>query len=135
MIAAAVLTVGGCSALVGTLGVHFYKQIDGAQKAVDRYFTALERGDVAAAEALVCDEIGPVEAQRAADSGIVQHHVGNVFVHSQRDFGSDGRTRTSASVTVDITLGDGVRQRDVIDVEYEHEQWLVCGVTRSEVRR
>jgi ketosteroid isomerase-like protein len=115
--------------------VHFYKQIDGAKTAVDRYFTALERGDLATAEALVCDEMGPAEAHRAADSGIVRHRVGNVFVHSQRDFGSDARTRTSAAVTVDLTLADGVRHRDVLDVEYEHERWLVCGVTRSDIRR
>ena len=82
---------------------------------------------------MVCDEIGPAEAQRAADSGIVQHHVGTVFVHSQRGIGSDEGRRTSASVTVELTLTNGVHHRDVVDVEFEHEQWLVCGVTRTEV--
>ena len=57
-----------------------------------------------------------------------------MFVHSQSEIGSDQPARKNASATVDITLAGGVRHRDVIDVEYEHERWLVCGVVHSQVR-
>jgi hypothetical protein len=130
---ASILAVGGCGALIGTAGMHLYRQMDGAKNAVDDYLSAIERDDLATAQGLVCDEIGPGEAQRTAEAGLLAHRVvGAASVHSH--FGSEETTRTSASVTVDVTLAGGVEHRDVVDVEYEHDRWLFCGVVHSQVR-
>ena len=132
VIVASVLAVGGCGALIGTVGVKLYRQMDDAKNAVDDYLLAIEHDDLAAAQALVCDELRPDEPQRTAEAGLVAHRViGAASVHS--NFGSDEGNRTSATVTVNVTLAGGVRHRDIVDVEYEHDRWLFCGVVHSKV--
>jgi hypothetical protein len=134
VVLAGVLAVGGCGALVATFGVRFYKEIDGAKVAVNDYLTAVEHHDTATAQGLLCDEAQTDAVTRAVDAGILQHHVVGVIVQTSHTLGSDAPDRKHADVTVDVTLAGGVRHRDVVDVAYEHQRWLVCGVIRSSAR-
>jgi hypothetical protein len=134
VVLAGVLLVGGCGAVLATLGVRGYHAMDDAKSAVNVFLTAVEHGDVAAAQALLCDEARPDAVQLALDSHITDHRVVGVVVQSNSGFGSDRPAHTSAQVTVDVTLAGDVHHRDVVDVEHEHGRWLVCGVIRSEIR-
>jgi hypothetical protein len=126
-----VLLFGGCAALVGTVGVHAVRQNNAARSAVDTFLTAVEHGDTATAQGLLCDQAQPDALQITLDSGIVQHRIVSVFVRRTSAFGSGGSTRESADVTVDVTLSTGIRHRDIVALEHQHGSWLLCGVTRS----
>jgi hypothetical protein len=134
VIVAGALTLGGCGAVVATFGVRVYHQMDDAKAAVNDFLTAIEAGDEPTAQGLLCDEAAPDAVQRSFGSGVVHHQVVSVFVRSTHGFGSDQSRRTSADVTVDVLLRNGASHRDVVDVEKEHGRWLVCGVTRSQIR-
>jgi hypothetical protein len=114
-----------------TVGVRGYHAMQDAKDAANDFLSAIERGDTASAQVLLCDEARPDQVQLAVEAGIQRHTIRGVAVQSSHGFGSDRPARTTAKVTVDVTLAGGVRHRDVIDVEYEHQQWLVCGVISS----
>lgn len=133
MVLAAVLVVGGCAAVIGTVGYQAYRTIDGAKSALNDYLSAVERGDGPAAQRLRCDELLPETFATTLEPGIISHHIVGVGVSSGRGLGSD-TPRSTATVTAEVTFGTGERRRDVFDLVRENGHWVVCGVQRGPAR-
>jgi hypothetical protein len=131
VIIAAVLVVGGCGAVVATFGVKVFHEINGARETADDFLSAVERGDSAAAKALLCDEALPetVPEQLPFERQIVSYRVRDVAVRRSSGFGSDGSTQATADATADLTLAGGAHQREVLFLRREHNAWRVCVVS------
>ena len=128
-----VLVVGGCGTLIATVGVSAFQQMQAARMAADDFLSAVERGDTATAEHLLCDEAAPDAVQQAAASGLVHHRIVGVAIVGSNGFGSE-TDHASATVTVDVIVAGGARHRDVLDLQREHDRWVYCGVIRTENR-
>lgn len=110
------VVVAGCSGVVAKVA---YREIHGADMAVNHFLDAAEDGDTARALGYACPD------WTVADVPTIRHHkVRSVNVHS----GSGGAT---GEVTVDVTFPDGRRHRDVLRLEKHGGAWLVCDVQRS----
>ena len=128
VLAAVVLVVGGCGAVVGTFGVKFFHEINGARETANDFLLAVERGDGAAARALLCEDTfaGTLSDQLPLDGQILSHRLVNVSVQRNSDYGSDREWQASANATADLTLASGEHQREVLFLRRAHDTWRVC---------
>jgi hypothetical protein len=131
VLVAAFLVVGGCAAVVGTVGVAAYHEFDGVRRTANDFLLAAERNDATTAQSLTCANPPPGLVQDELAARIVGHHVLGVSVHRS---GFGGSTEEGATVTADVTLAGGVHQRQQLFLRRELGEWRICLLSPSLAR-
>jgi hypothetical protein len=133
-------TIAGGAVLIISIGIALMAPllskgihaVGDSKRTLSAYLTALESEDVAAAEALLCDdlkeELTPaaltkeLAAAREAQGPLRSFKIGDVMV--KRNFGSDPSTTAEATYT--LYFKDSSERHEALLVKADG-QWKVCG--------